>query len=150
VSCIFARQFWFNIFQKRGLTALSTGIEESSFEAWWSSSAARLNRGIQKGFNSLVSLGAWCIWRHCNECVFEGVVSKGTLTLIQRMTLRVGAIFVYFSHSTQMPYPSKGWRHIFIALEAALPHLLTHTTQQDCPLDAKETTEDSQKATAVL
>jgi hypothetical protein len=49
-----------------------------------------------------------------------------------------------------MPYPSKGWRHIFIALEAALPHLLTHTTQQDCPLDAKETTEDSQKATAVL
>ena len=45
-----------------------------------------------------------------------------------------------------MSYPSKGWRPIFIALEAALPHLLTHTTQQDCPLDAKETTEDSQKA----
>jgi hypothetical protein len=44
-----------------------------------------------------------------------------------------------------MSYPSKGWRHIFIALEAALPHFLTHTTQQDCPLDAKETTEDSQK-----
>jgi hypothetical protein len=78
------------------------------------------------------------------------IVSKGTLTLIQRMALRVVAIFVYFSHSTQMPYPSKGWRHIFIALEAALPHLLTHTTQQDCPLDAKETTEDSQKVTAVL
>jgi hypothetical protein len=55
------------------LTALSPGIEESSFEAWWTSSAARLNGGIQKGFNSLVILGAWCIWRHCNECVFEGV-----------------------------------------------------------------------------
>jgi hypothetical protein len=26
----------------------------------------------------------------------------------------------------------------------------THTTQQDCPLDANETTEDSQKATVVL
>jgi hypothetical protein len=72
-------------------------------------------------------------------------VSRGTLTLIQRMTLRAGEIFVYFSHTTQMSYPSKGWRHIFIALEAALPHLLTHATQQDCPLDAKETTEDSQK-----
>jgi hypothetical protein len=36
-----------------------------------------------------------------------------------------------------MSYSSKGWRPIFIALEAALPHLLTHTTQQDCPLDAK-------------
>jgi hypothetical protein len=65
------------------------------------------------------------------------IVSRGTLTLIQRMTLRVGAISIYFSHTTQMPYPSKGWRHIFIALEAALPHFLTHTTQQDCPLNAK-------------
>jgi hypothetical protein len=37
------------------------------------------------------------------------IVSKGTLTLIERMTLRVGAIFVYFSHTTQMSYPSKGW-----------------------------------------
>jgi hypothetical protein len=52
---------------------------------------------------------------------------------------------VYFLKRYTMPYPSKGWRPIFIALEAALPHLLTHTTQQDCPLDAKETTEDSQK-----
>lgn len=54
------------------MTALSPGIEESSFEAWCSS-AARLNGGIQKGFNSLVILKAWCIWRHLNECVFEGV-----------------------------------------------------------------------------
>jgi hypothetical protein len=61
-----------------------------------------------------------------------------------------GNFSVYFlKHYTMlrytMPYPSKGWRPIFIALEATLPHLLTHTTQQDCPLDAKETTEDSQK-----
>jgi hypothetical protein len=72
-TVVFARQFWFNIFQKRGLAALSSGIEESNFEAWWSFSAARLNGGIQKGFNSLVILKAWCIWRHLNECVFEGV-----------------------------------------------------------------------------
>jgi hypothetical protein len=74
VSCVFDRQFWFNIFQKRGLAALSSDIEDSNFEAWWSSSDARLNGGIQKGFNSLVILGAWCIWRHRNECVFEGVL----------------------------------------------------------------------------
>jgi hypothetical protein len=73
VSCVFARQFWFNIFQKRGLAALSSDIEDRNFAAWWSSSAARLNGGIKKGFNSLVILGAWFIWRHRNECVFEGV-----------------------------------------------------------------------------
>ena len=56
-----------------------------------------------------------------------------------------GNFSVYFLKHYTMPYPSKSWRPIFIALEAALPHLLTHTTQQDCPLGAKETTEDSQK-----
>jgi hypothetical protein len=53
-----------------------------------------------------------------------------------------GNFLFIFSNTTQC--------HIFIAIEAALPHLLTLTTQQDCPLNAKETTEDSQKATAVL
>jgi hypothetical protein len=58
-----------------------------------------------------------------------------------------GNFSVYFLKHYTMPYPSKGWRHIFIALEAALPqyHTFSHTTQQDCPLDAKETIEDSQK-----
>jgi hypothetical protein len=73
VSCIFAIQFWFYVFQKSGLAALSLDIEESNFEAWWSTSVTRFNGDIQKGFNSLVVLGAWCIWQHHNECVFEGV-----------------------------------------------------------------------------
>jgi hypothetical protein len=27
----------------------------------------------RKGFNSLVILGAWAIWRHRNDCVFKRV-----------------------------------------------------------------------------
>ncbi|GJN22281.1 hypothetical protein PR202_gb09836 [Eleusine coracana subsp. coracana] len=27
----------------------------------------------KKGFNSLVTLGAWIIWTHRNVCVFDGV-----------------------------------------------------------------------------
>lgn len=27
---------------------------------------------VEKGLDSLVSLGAWIIWRHRNECVFNG------------------------------------------------------------------------------
>jgi hypothetical protein len=42
------------------------------------------------------------------------IVSNETLTLFERMTLRVGVIFVYFSHITQMSYPSKGLGYIFI------------------------------------
>jgi hypothetical protein len=28
---------------------------------------------LRKGFNSLVVLGAWVIWKHRNSCVFNGV-----------------------------------------------------------------------------
>jgi hypothetical protein len=27
---------------------------------------------VQRGFNSLVILGAWILWKHQNLCVFEG------------------------------------------------------------------------------
>jgi hypothetical protein len=36
------------------------------------------------------------------------IVSNETLTLIERMTLWVGAIFVYFFKHYTMSYPSKG------------------------------------------
>jgi hypothetical protein len=35
---------------------------------------------------------------------------------------------VYLLKHYTMSYPSKGWRHIFIALEAALPHYHTSHT----------------------
>ena len=33
----------------------------------------RIIREQQKGFDSLVALGAWIIWTHRNACVFDGV-----------------------------------------------------------------------------
>jgi hypothetical protein len=27
---------------------------------------------IKRGFNSLIILGAWLIWKHRNQCVFQG------------------------------------------------------------------------------
>jgi hypothetical protein len=58
--------------------------------------------------------------------------------------------FLFISSNTTQCHTHLRVGDIFIALEVALPHLLTHTTQHDCPLDAKETTKDSQKAIVVL
>jgi hypothetical protein len=57
VSCLLARQFWFLLLQRVGLAALSPGMEDISFEAWWSRSAEVVPKDLRDGFNSLVVLG---------------------------------------------------------------------------------------------
>jgi hypothetical protein len=32
-----------------------------------------VKREYKKGVNSLIILGAWMIWKHINDCVFEGM-----------------------------------------------------------------------------
>jgi len=44
----------------------------SSFSDWWKKSWKKLQRQLRKGFNSLVILEAWTIWKHRNACVFDG------------------------------------------------------------------------------
>jgi hypothetical protein len=70
VKCVFAKQFWFD-FLSLGLQELCPAHEDS-FESWWKSSSSRASDLMRKGFNSLVILGAWTIWKHRNRCVFDG------------------------------------------------------------------------------
>jgi hypothetical protein len=37
----------------------------------------------RKGFNTLVILVAWCIWKHRNACVFYGVSPNSNAVLQQ-------------------------------------------------------------------
>lgn len=32
-----------------------------------------MDNSIKKGLNSLIILGAWMLWRHRNDCVFNGM-----------------------------------------------------------------------------
>jgi hypothetical protein len=41
-----------------------------------------VNQSVRKGFNSLVTLGAWTLWRHHNECVFNGASPRLSATLV--------------------------------------------------------------------
>jgi hypothetical protein len=44
---------------------------EASFEEWWRLATQHVEGLAKKGFNSLVILGAWSIWKHRNRCVFD-------------------------------------------------------------------------------
>ena len=72
VKCVFARQFWFILLQRVGLATLAPQPSTSSFDEWWRQVSSSVSSTIQKGLNSLIILGAWTIWRHRNECVFNG------------------------------------------------------------------------------
>jgi hypothetical protein len=80
-SCVFAREVWAQILSKVGLQHLSPSGDEKSFQDWWRSSERRVDASMKKGFNSLVALGAWWIWKHRNSCVFEGASPSVTRVL---------------------------------------------------------------------
>jgi hypothetical protein len=40
---------------------------------------------MRRGFNSVIVLGAWCLWLHRNRTVFDGV--NPSMSIVQRMFL---------------------------------------------------------------
>ncbi|KAJ1269315.1 hypothetical protein BS78_07G202400, partial [Paspalum vaginatum] len=55
-----------------GLQQYAPGLSDNIFIEWWHQAAQQVPRQSHKGFNSLVVLVAWWIWKHRNGCVFEG------------------------------------------------------------------------------
>jgi hypothetical protein len=43
----------------------------------------------KKGLNSLLILGAWTLWKHCNRCVFDGASPNLAAALSQAEEERV-------------------------------------------------------------
>ena len=72
VGCSFARHFWFELLRPYGLQDFLPGQDIDDFDHWWCFNSARLGGMSKKGFDSLVALGAWMLWKHRNGVVFNG------------------------------------------------------------------------------
>jgi hypothetical protein len=85
VGCVFTRQFWFSLLQRFGLSTLTPQPQDISFDDWWEKPEASVAGELRKGLNSLIILGAWSIWRHRNDCVFNGTVPNMATAVILAM-----------------------------------------------------------------
>jgi hypothetical protein len=56
-----------------GLHPLAPKPEDNSLFCWWEQAEQRTEGLTRRGFNSLVILGSWTIWKMHNGCVFEGL-----------------------------------------------------------------------------
>jgi hypothetical protein len=63
-----------------GLGNLTPIAAEQSFAVWWEKVSKRVHRCKRRGFNSVIILGAWCLWLSRNRAVFDGVSPSISLT----------------------------------------------------------------------
>jgi hypothetical protein len=66
------------------------------------------NGQMEKGVNSLVSLGAWVLWKHRNQCVFEGCNPNVAAVLVQagegrRLWEMAGVKGLFYLAATSLP-----------------------------------------------
>jgi hypothetical protein len=65
-----------------GLHSLAPEPIDLIFDEWWKKLHMTTSTLTRKGLNSLIILGAWILWNHRNQCVFDGAASNMVESLI--------------------------------------------------------------------
>ena len=73
VACVFSRQVWFSVLSQMDLQPLDPDNNAVVLQDWWREAVLRVPKERRGGFNSLVALVAWWLWKHRNACVFDNV-----------------------------------------------------------------------------
>ncbi len=80
IDCVFARQVWLRVLSPPGWAALSPS-RGSWLQDWWSSSRVCLPEYLHSGFDSLVLLVSWQLWKERNSRVFDSALASVTVVL---------------------------------------------------------------------
>jgi hypothetical protein len=49
---------------------------------WWQQANEQMSKGVRDGFNTLVALGAWTLWKARNDTVFNGTTPRVDRTFL--------------------------------------------------------------------
>jgi hypothetical protein len=71
VTCVFSREIWFQVLSLVGLQQYTPQASDGNFHERWQAAEFLVPSQYCPGFNSLVVLVVWCLWKLRHECVFE-------------------------------------------------------------------------------
>jgi hypothetical protein len=83
VSCVFAKQFWFEFLRHANLQGLAPQSGIVSFLDWWTQATERSMGMEKRGIDSSIILGVWTLWKHQNRCVFDAMMPNLAVGLAQ-------------------------------------------------------------------
>jgi len=97
LSCVFARETWFLVLRQCNLQQLTPQPTSPDFFDWWCHSRKRIAKELRKGFDSLVVLVGWLLWKERNQRVFQrnSMTVRDLLSLI----LEEAKIWTYAGHT---------------------------------------------------
>jgi hypothetical protein len=73
IACVYSREVWFRLLQPVGLDGY-LALGGDALITWWLSSehaGYRLSSNFRRGFDSLLLLVSWLIWKERNSRVFD-------------------------------------------------------------------------------
>jgi hypothetical protein len=76
-GCCFTREVWWHLLHRSGLQQLCPTAEDRMVH-WWVSSRKKLQKDSCRGFDSMVVLVWWLVWRERNNRVFNGAMQQAT------------------------------------------------------------------------
>ena len=73
-TCPFSREVWFKILRKIGWDRVTPSTLTFNFPSWWTDARKQIPKVGRRGFNSLVILVCWIIWKERNDRTFDHCV----------------------------------------------------------------------------
>lgn len=77
LGCVFSRMIWDRVLSLIGLSTLVAHGNVDVF-SWWSEARSRVPRASRKGFDSLVMLVCWSLWKERNARTFRNEASSAS------------------------------------------------------------------------
>ena len=69
---MFARQVWFQCFSRARINLAMLPTQHTRLEDWWATRRKQVVKSKRKGFDTLIALICWCLWKQRNGRVFGG------------------------------------------------------------------------------